>query len=251
MVAQTSNNLFSYATKELSQDAVIMWLLNDEMLRNAFLTDLLSKDVSGNKLKNHITIDSFPRDILPGVIANPVRQHDSMDVFIVANTNDNKKVAVIIEDKTDTSLHDDQVSRYVKAVREDKELDCVEAEIHFVLFKTGEYTFWERDRYKQDVEKSGIVGHFYSAKDLLGFLTKNKLSSSWGKDYIEYLSSNLPKESWMTDLVSDTNFTYSILEIFDMRAKREDIVHREEFWKDVFKSVKFGMNNVRKPNTTP
>lgn len=39
------------------------------------------------------------------------------------------------------------------------------------------------------------------------------------------------------------NFTYSILEIFDMRTKREDIIHREEYWKRVFQSIKFGMNN--------
>ena len=39
------------------------------------------------------------------------------------------------------------------------------------------------------------------------------------------------------------NFTYSILEIFDMRTKREDIIRREEYWKRVFQSVKFGMNN--------
>lgn len=39
------------------------------------------------------------------------------------------------------------------------------------------------------------------------------------------------------------NFTYSILEIFDMRTKREDIVHREEYWKRVFQTVLFGMNN--------
>lgn len=39
------------------------------------------------------------------------------------------------------------------------------------------------------------------------------------------------------------NFTYSILEIFDMRTKREDIIHREEYWKRVFKTVRFGMNN--------
>ena len=39
------------------------------------------------------------------------------------------------------------------------------------------------------------------------------------------------------------NFTYSILEIFDMRIKREDIIHREEYWKRVFQSIKFGMNN--------
>lgn len=41
------------------------------------------------------------------------------------------------------------------------------------------------------------------------------------------------------------NFTYSILEIFDMRTKREEIVLREEYWKKVFQTVRFGMNNVR------
>ena len=39
------------------------------------------------------------------------------------------------------------------------------------------------------------------------------------------------------------NFTYSILEIFDMRTKREDIINREEYWKRVFQTVKYGMNN--------
>lgn len=41
------------------------------------------------------------------------------------------------------------------------------------------------------------------------------------------------------------NFTYSILEIFDIKTRKEDIIHREEFWKRVFQTVKFGMNNVR------
>lgn len=39
------------------------------------------------------------------------------------------------------------------------------------------------------------------------------------------------------------NFTYSILEIFDMRTKADDVIHREEHWKRVFQTVKFGMNN--------
>ena len=39
------------------------------------------------------------------------------------------------------------------------------------------------------------------------------------------------------------NFTYSILEIFDMKTKSDDIIHREEFWKRVFQTVKHGMNN--------
>lgn len=44
------------------------------------------------------------------------------------------------------------------------------------------------------------------------------------------------------------NFTYSILEIFDMRTKREDILHREEYWKRVFQTVKYGMNNAGHSN---
>ena len=38
------------------------------------------------------------------------------------------------------------------------------------------------------------------------------------------------------------HFTYSILEIFDIRTKREDIIHREEYWKKVFQTYKFGLN---------
>lgn len=45
-----------------------------------------------------------------------------------------------------------------------------------------------------------------------------------------------------TDYIIE-NFTYSILEVFDMRTKRADIIHREEYWKKVFQTVKFGMNN--------
>lgn len=39
------------------------------------------------------------------------------------------------------------------------------------------------------------------------------------------------------------NFSYSILEVFDVKTKREDIIQREEFWKKVFQTVKHGMNN--------
>lgn len=38
------------------------------------------------------------------------------------------------------------------------------------------------------------------------------------------------------------NFSYSILEIFDMRIKQEYVLNRENFWKDVLKTREFGMN---------
>ena len=38
------------------------------------------------------------------------------------------------------------------------------------------------------------------------------------------------------------NFKYSILEIFDTKTKDEYIVERENYWKNVFETRKFGMN---------
>lgn len=39
------------------------------------------------------------------------------------------------------------------------------------------------------------------------------------------------------------NFTYSILEILDPRTPDNEVVRRENFWKEVFKTRIFGMNN--------
>ena len=38
------------------------------------------------------------------------------------------------------------------------------------------------------------------------------------------------------------NFTYSILEIFDIKTKKEPIIEREQYWKNVFGTRKYGMN---------
>jgi len=38
------------------------------------------------------------------------------------------------------------------------------------------------------------------------------------------------------------NFKYSILEIFDIKTKQEYILERENYWKKIFETKKFGMN---------
>ena len=43
------------------------------------------------------------------------------------------------------------------------------------------------------------------------------------------------------DYIKD-NFKYSILEIFDTKTKQEYILERENYWKNVFETKKFGMN---------
>ena len=40
----------------------------------------------------------------------------------------------------------------------------------------------------------------------------------------------------------ENNFKYSILEIFDTKTRKEYILERENYWKNVFETKKFGMN---------
>ncbi len=119
-----TNNLFKYATSELSQDAFICWLLSyaikgcdkDEVLTNCakeFIRFFIPE------LENESVYLSQP----------PQRQYKSIDVLVTVND----KYKVIIEDKTHSSDHDNQLVRYYETVREDfSEYKCVG-----VYYKTG------------------------------------------------------------------------------------------------------------------
>ena len=58
------------------------------------------------------------------------------------------------------------------------------------------------------------------------------------KTFNEILKNPAQGEKYIKD-----NFTYAILEIFDKKTKDSYIIQREEFWKKVFQTIKFGMNN--------
>ena len=113
--ARRSPNLFDYATKELSQDAVICWLLawagtewnqspEHEALRQcgrALVAALFEKwaDYGAIELGDQVRICIR-------------RQEKNIDVL--ARVDDRR--VLLIEDKTDTGTHDDQLGRYVTSV---------------------------------------------------------------------------------------------------------------------------------------
>lgn len=140
-----NTNLFSWATKELSQDAVISWILASKH-GNDFLKVITKKRL----LKWEAVL---PEDFE----IDTVYSHDTkapcgaMDIFVeITNKNSNEKYAVIIEDKTSSSLHSQQLLKYVAAVAKKKRKRKAEpyyAGIHFVLIKTGKYYFWEHENY--------------------------------------------------------------------------------------------------------
>lgn len=131
-------NLFNYATKELSQDAFLCWLIEwadtkykGEKLHDVgtvFLKSLLAKvNVEYNKLTS-IEIKM---------------QWEKIDALILLEL-DNRKVALIIEDKIHTTDHGNQLERYKELVEkklkndEPKDYKLKDYELKCIYFKTGD-----------------------------------------------------------------------------------------------------------------
>lgn len=91
------NNLFTYATSELSQDAFICWCANwyndDSKPRLREMSHVFITMISGIKKIQSVAV---------------YRQFNKIDVLIIVNNT----TAIIVEDKTFTSEHDNQINKY-------------------------------------------------------------------------------------------------------------------------------------------
>ena len=133
-------NIFDYATSELSQDAFLCWLIacadcDDASLKNLglefirFLYDSKNADTQQTKVQGLVKTKDTEKPY-------PWQQYGKIDVYFQATIND-KKVSFVIEDKTGTAMHDDQLKRYATFVAED---GIEEDEVQLIYFKTG-YVF--------------------------------------------------------------------------------------------------------------
>lgn len=104
-------NIFKYATSELSQDAFLCWLMDwsapeykgiDPQLHNA-ATSFISAIFKLNEISS------------PEIQSIQIkRQFKSLDILAVIN----EQYAILIEDKTHTNNHSDQLNRYNIAVKD-------------------------------------------------------------------------------------------------------------------------------------
>ncbi len=192
-------NIFNYATSELSQDAVIAWLLlwgdpiykekNKELHQVGILLldSLFEKFDSIEKPEKYSSVRVHT-------------QYKKIDVFCIVND----KYGFIIEDKTNTKNHSDQLRRYYDEIKEHgyKNIVFEEKNILPVYFKTGDqsdYSSVERDGYK-----------LYKRKDFLTVLNKISMINDILNDYKNYLQEKenrinsykkLPINEWSYDSV--------------------------------------------------
>ena len=144
-----SPNLFDFATKELSQDAVICWLI-------AWAdTHATERPVDGGLREcGRAFVDAlfatWEGDWGKVELGSPIRtkvqrQENRIDVLARVDARDARYV-LLIEDKTDTGAHDDQLDRYRTTVLNgETEFGVVANEDLFPIYvKTGNHSLKDR-----------------------------------------------------------------------------------------------------------
>lgn len=175
-------NIFEFATKELTQDALICWLVTcakdgsgvHKKRGLKFISTLYKHCRSSDDEKCNITD-----------VSHPDLQRRRIDVYFQASIN-GKRVSFVIEDKVRTSMHDDQLARYLENVREDDEK---EGEIAAIYFKTGYVFDDEREKAKE------LNYCVFDGNDMLDFLKEAPFSSDHEilQQYRMYLQNQMAK----------------------------------------------------------
>ena len=185
------NNIFNFATSELSQDAFICWLCNWVN----FDDNSLSEDEKKLKLLATEFIEKMLGEKLEDRKVNIKRQYQKIDVLLeIQNktefiTNENEKnpvvdIYVIIEDKVGTGLHSNQIEIYTKLISEkNKNINKGKA-----LIKTVYYKIYDEDNMER-LKENG-VNVILGRENILELLKeyKDKINNSIFENYHNYLS---------------------------------------------------------------
>ncbi|MDQ0150891.1 PD-(D/E)XK nuclease family protein [Eubacterium multiforme] len=171
------NNLFKFATSELTNDAMICYLVNlsiDERIEYKNLGKDIINLFTKKRIENIKSIDI-------------IRQYKKIDILIKVNDDE----LIIIEDKVNTGQHSDQLNRYIKAIEDDNNDDIRFRNKNYVYLKIGnESQYQSLNICYEGKDKLKNNQYLYiSRKMLLNVLNnyKDVINNDIIKEYIEYL----------------------------------------------------------------
>ena len=187
-------NLFDYATSELSQDAVICWLVacatkatgdlqkcGLEFVRVLFRAGASDRTGAVPVLgPNGELTDPHHGPCDVNDVSCPSPQYDRIDVYFQAKV-DGKMVSFIVEDKKDSRDRRNQLARHLKVVTRDKKKKKL---IKPIYFKTGYLFSDEREAVKQNNYS------VFKAEDVAKFLDGQAITQENEilRQYAEYLA---------------------------------------------------------------
>lgn len=153
------NNLFFYATSELSQDAFICYILSFAM------KEYKNNDRELSKCANELLMNmGIPNEEIVEVEIK--KQYKNIDILVEVN----KKYNIIIEDKTFTSQRDGQINRYKGILEKEGKSNII-----CVYYKIIE----------QAKPEDNVIN--ITRKNLLNIFMKYRTNDKIFNDYVEYL----------------------------------------------------------------
>ena len=180
------NNIFRFASKELSQDAFLAWLINwvniDEdleikKLAKEFLIKILGDSRCDIKWKNLISNGKPEIEVKV--------QFYNIDVLIIIHDKD-ENLAIIIEDKVNTLEHDSQIQRYENILlnsleKSDRQRNYNKENLKII---TCYYKIYD----ECNVENKS-VNVIFKRDDIISLMEtyKGKIKKDYFNEYLEYL----------------------------------------------------------------
>lgn len=178
----SSPNIFSFATSELSQDAFFAWLLSfaDKKYQNDF-EDLhnLAQDLVHDMI--HIATVAF--EIYNINKVEVVRQYHNIDIMVIINDG----FRILIESKTNSKQHDDQLARYYEFAKQQYDWNgfCL------IYLKTGNESQYHINKNWENLAKISPRGYgSISRENLLNMFNEYKhIKNDIFQAYFEHLQS--------------------------------------------------------------
>ena len=173
-------NIFNYATSELSQDAVICWMIDWANSENTVM-----KEFSHDFLKAMLNLDHNRHIDLNNLLKVEIkRQYCSIDVLALLSFKDETMLPLIIEDKTYTTEHGDQIRRYYDIILEQNKGDEKIAKPLGIYYKSGYI-------YDYETVKAEIEGYMVFTRTMMLDLMKKYIGNAESdifNNYYDYLT---------------------------------------------------------------
>lgn len=192
-------NLFEFATKELSQDAFLRWFLEswEDQDIHPHVIRFLEKATGLSGLDTRLTS------------VKTTAQAAHIDILCDFALGDEKHL-LVIEDKTMSRDHNDQLNRYTKEIEGWKEWKHTQGKVHLLYYKTSFLGEEERNSVTSAKGCLGAKWVIWGLDEITEFFAgiENETSSQILKQYAEHVM-GIKKDLTETSTLPISEWTFS------------------------------------------
>lgn len=208
------NNIFKYATSELSQDAFLCYLMSFGKSKY--------KDANTEEYK---LARSFLKELsVEEDIKEIKRQESHIDVLILTES-----YAVILEDKTFSKEHSEQLKRYKEKCKK----DYPNKEVKLLYFKTGYMDIQEKEKFE---EKGVCIFDIEKIINLVDDYKGDNIVVKMWKEHIEKINKDIAEAKETIEDVEQLDTYYKL--------SNEDTLKKDVYIDKLTKRFKETFNDV-------